>query len=214
MNLTSDSFVPYQFLDPRYAFGQHHPEDHFQLAGNVNPHLKWSDVPDGTRSLVVICVDEDVPSDGSDANQEGREIDVWLPRMPFFHWILVDLPPGLREIAEGSHSAGPVPGGKTAEVAAAPHGGRSGLNTYTLWFEGDADMGGDWFGYDGPAPPWNDARIHAYRFQVFALDVSTLELPARFDGNAVREAMEGHILDKAELVGLYAINPSARGLPG
>jgi len=210
MHIRSSSFVPYQLLDTRYAFGQHHPQDHFQLAGNVNPHLAWDDVPAGTRSLVLLCVDEDVPSVGDDANQEGRTIDVWLPRVPFFHWILVDLPPDLREIAEGTHSNGPVPGGKTAE-AAVPDGGRSGLNTYTQWFAGDETMGGDWFGYDGPAPPWNDERMHAYRFQIHALDVARLDLPERFDGAAVREAVKGHVLDSAEVVALYAINPEARG---
>ena len=130
MHIRSASFVPYQFLDPRFAFGKHHPTDHFQLAGNVNPHLAWDGVPNGTRSLVLLCVDEDVPSVGDDVNQEGRTVDVWLPRAPFFHWVLVDLPPTLREVAEGSHASGPVAGGKSAE-ASVPAGGRSGINSYT-----------------------------------------------------------------------------------
>ncbi len=208
MHIRSTSFVPYQVLDPRYAFGKHHPEDHFQLAGNRNPHLAWGDVPADTQSLVLLCVDEDVPSVGDDVNQEGRTVDVWLPRVPFFHWVLVDLPASLREIAEGSHATGPTPRGKSPEQAAVS-GGRSGINSYTGWFAGDADMGGDYYGYDGPAPPWNDERVHAYRFQVFALDVPSLDLPDRFDGAAVREAMKGHVLASAEVVGLYAINPQA-----
>lgn len=210
MHLSSTSFVPYQYLPPRYAFGQHHPTEHFQLAGNVNPHLAWDDVPDGTQSFVLLCVDEEVPSVGDDVNQQGRSIDVWLPRVSFFHWILVDLPAELRAIAEGAHSNGPVPKGKSHD-AATPDGGRSGLNNYTGWFAGDPNMGGDWHGYDGPAPPWNDDRIHAYRFQIHALDVPKLDLPDGFDGAAVRAAMKGHVLASAELVGLYAINPDAKG---
>lgn len=212
MHLRSASFVPYQFLDVRYAFGKHHPTDHFQLAGNVNPHLAWDDVPEGTRSQVLICVDEDVPSVGDDVNQADRTVDVWLPRVPFFHWVLIDLPAGLREIAEGSHASGPVPGGRSAE-AASLDGGRAGLNTYTDWFAGDEQMGGDWYGYDGPAPPGNDGRIHGYRFQIHALDIPKLSVPERFDGHSVREAMDGHILGTAEIIGLYAINPHAAGRP-
>lgn len=211
MNLRSDSFAPYQTLDARFAFGKHHETDHFQLAGNHNPHLAWDGVPDGTRSFVLLCVDEEVPTVGDNVNQEGKSVDVWLPRTSFFHWVLVDLPPTLTEIAEGAHAAGPVAGGKSA-AAATPDGGRSGLNSYTQWFAGDETMGGDWHGYDGPAPPWNDERIHAYRFQVFALDVPTLPLADGFSGQDVRNAMGGHILGSCELVGLYAINPEAKGL--
>ena len=57
---------------------------------------------------------------------------------------------------------------------------RQGLNDYTGWFAGDAQMGGDYYGYDGPYPPFNDLRGHRYFFRLFALDVGTLDLPARF----------------------------------
>ena len=35
------------------------------------------------------------------------------------------------------------------------------MNDYTGWFAGNADMGGDYYGYDGPYPPFNDLRTHA-----------------------------------------------------
>lgn len=211
MNLRSDSFVPYQHIPVRFALGKHDPESRFAFSENVNPHLAWSGAPDGTQSFAVICVDEDVPSVGDDVNQVGHSVDVWLPRAPFFHWVLANLPAGVHEIEEGAHSSGVTQGGKSQSTTSL-QGGVSGINDYTNWFAGDATMGGDWFGYDGPAPPWNDERIHGYRFQVFALDVATLDLPERFDGATLRQAMQGHVLASAELVGLYAINPDASGL--
>ena len=50
-------------------------------------------VPAGTRSFAIICHDPDVPSQGDDVNQEGRVVPATLPRVDFFHWVLVDLPP-------------------------------------------------------------------------------------------------------------------------
>ena len=207
MHLRSDSFAPYDVLDPRLAFGEHDPVSHFRFAGNRNPHLGWSGVPDGTRSFALICVDNDVPSVGDDVNQEGRTVPVDLPRAPFFHWVVADLPPTLRAIAEGAHSEGITPKGKAPGPT--PDGGVHGSNSYTQWFAGNPDMAGDYCGYDGPAPPWNDERVHGYRFQLFALDVPSLGLAGPFDGPTLQTAMRGHVLAQAELVGLYAINPDA-----
>jgi hypothetical protein len=207
MRLRSNSFRPYDFLDPRLAFGKHDAAAHFALAGNRNPHLAWDDVPEGTRSLAILCYDPDVPSIGDDVNQEGRTVPLDLPRMDFFHWVVANLPPDLREIAEGSHSDGIVAKGKAPGKT--PHGGVQGINDYTSWFAGDAAMGGTWAGYDGPAPPWNDERVHGYRFAVCALD-EVLDLPEAFTGQDLIGAMGPHILDRAEIIGLYAINPAAR----
>jgi hypothetical protein len=206
MHLRSSSFTPFARLDPVYAFGRHDDESHFALAGNRNPHLAWDDVPEGTRSFALLCVDEEVPSVGDDANQEGRSIDVWLPRVPFFHWVLVDLPADLRSIEAGSHSDGVTVRGK--DLGPSPSGGLQGRNDFTGWFAGDDDMEGLYAGYDGMAPPWNDERLHGYRFQIFALDVPSLGLSGDFGGADVREAMEGHVLAQADLIGLYAINPA------
>ena len=35
-------------------------------------------------------------------------------------------------------------------------------------------MSGDYFGYDGPCPPWNDSIVHHYVFTVYALDVDAV----------------------------------------
>ena len=67
------------------------PAHHVCLGKNLNPHLAWSDVPTGTKSFVLICHDPDVPSRGDDVNQEDRTVPATLPRVDFFHWVLVDL---------------------------------------------------------------------------------------------------------------------------
>lgn len=55
-------------------------------------------------------------------------------------------------------------------------------------------------GYGGPAPP---DREHTYRFKLYALD-TTLDLPTSAGKDALEDAMEGHILDEAQLEGTYA----------
>jgi phosphatidylethanolamine-binding protein (PEBP) family uncharacterized protein len=50
--------------------------------------------------------------------------------------------------------------------------------------------------------------LHHYHFTVYALDVASLELEGRFGGPEALAAMEGHVLDKATLVGTYTLNPT------
>ena len=87
--------------------------------------------------------------------------------------------------------------------------GVQGVNDYTSWFAGDETMGGDYGGYDGPFPPWNDQRLHHYVFTVWAVDVESLGLSGSFNGQAVREALAGRVLGVAQITGSYAINPAA-----
>jgi Raf kinase inhibitor-like YbhB/YbcL family protein len=82
------------------------------------------------------------------------------------------------------------------------------LNDYTGWFAGDADMGGDYFGYDGPCPPWNDALMHRYVFTVYALDLAQLPVSGGFTMEQARAAMQGHILAQTSLTGRYTLNPA------
>lgn len=208
MRLFSDSFAPYALLDERLCFCAPAAEGHARLAGNRSPHLGWDGVPEGTRSFSVICVDPDVPSVGDDVNVEGRTVAVELPRVPFFHWVLIDLPATLRALPEGSQADGVRPGGKP--LGAGPLGGVQGLNDYTRWFDGDAQMGGQYAGYDGPCPPWNDERVHGYRFVLLALDVDALGLSGAFTGDQVLTRAEGHVLARAELIGRYTLNPDLR----
>jgi hypothetical protein len=71
-------------------------------------------------------------------------------------------------------------------------------------------MAGQYYGYDGPCPPWNDERVHHYVFTLYALDIAKLSLGAAFKGSDARKAMAGHILAQATLTGVYTLNPSIR----
>ena len=162
----------------------------------------------GEFAFAVLCVDPDVPSRGDDVNQEGRVVPASLPRVDFHHWVLVDLPASITSIARGEYADGVVPHGKPGP--AAKHGARHGINDYTGWFAGDPSMAGDWHGYDGPCPPWNDAIVHRYVFTVYALDVPRLGVEGRFGGADALRAMAGRVLAQASVTGRYALNPSVR----
>lgn len=205
MELSSHSFADQGWIPAQFAFGVIDAQSHVALSENINPNLLWEKAPAHTKSFVVICHDPDVPSKPDDVNQEGREIPDDLPRVDFFHWVLVDLPADKIEIAEGEYSCEVTPRGKGGPLAV--NDTRQGVNDYTNWFAGDHDMEGDYFGYDGPCPPWNDSILHRYVFTVYALDVEKLPLEGKFNGQQVLEAMAGHILDQASLTGIYTLNP-------
>ncbi|MCL2524874.1 MAG: YbhB/YbcL family Raf kinase inhibitor-like protein [Betaproteobacteria bacterium] len=209
MRLTSTSFSDGQRIPDEYAFANPDPAHHVCLGKNLNPQLAWHDAPAGTRSFAIICHDPDVPSKGDDVNQEGRSVPAALPRVDFFHWTLVDLPATLTVIEAGEFSHGVTARGKPGPQAA--HGARQGINSYTDWFAGDNDMRGDYYGYDGPCPPWNDELAHRYVFTVYALDIEQLPLPARFGGPEARAAVHGHVLAQASLTVSYTLNPALAG---
>ena len=208
MRLTSQDFDDGGVIPVRCAFCAADAKTHATLSTNLNPHLAWRDVPVGTKSFALVCHDPDVPSRGDDVNQEGRTVPKSLARVDFFHWVIVDLPTAEVGVNAGEFSSSVVPRGKAGPQAA--HGARQGLNGYTDWFAGDKDMAGDYYGYDGPCPPWNDELPHRYVFTVFALDVARLELPARFGGPQVREAIRGHVLGQAAITGRYTLNPAVK----
>jgi len=104
MNLTSPSFGDNQAIPTEHAFCAPDPASHVTMSENRNPAFAWSEIPAGARSLVLICHDPDVPSKPDDVNQEGREIPADLPRVDFYHWVLVDLPPTVTSIADGEYS--------------------------------------------------------------------------------------------------------------
>lgn len=177
--------------------------------GNRNPHLRWSGAPAGTKSFAVLLVDTDVPANIKAINDEQQSIADDAPRQTLAHWLWVDIPPAVTEIAEGSVSDGFTPHGKP--TGPAKHGGMRGANLYTTFFAQDAEHKGTYGGYDGPFPPWNDERIHHYHFQVFALDVPSLGLSGDFQYDDVTRAMHNHILAEAELVGTYTLHPALLG---
>ena len=112
MKLNSSSFQNNSKIPVEFAFCAPDPKSHVTLSKNRNPELSWSDVPAGTKSFVLICHDYDVPSKGEDVNQEGRTIPATLPRVDFYHWVLVDLPANATAIKAGEFSDGVTPRGK------------------------------------------------------------------------------------------------------
>ena len=204
MKLQSDSWPDGQPIPPRYAAGAFAEGGGVTFSENLNPHLAWSELPPGTKSLALICHDPDVPSRGDDVNKADREVPADLPRVDFFHWVLVDLPPTSTRIAEGEFSRGMTPHGKPGPATL--HGARHGINDYTGWFAGDPGMAGNYYGYDGPFPPFNDARLHRYVFTLFALDVARVPVEGRFTGADVRAAIAGHVLAEATVSGTYTLN--------
>jgi Raf kinase inhibitor-like YbhB/YbcL family protein len=79
----------------------------------------------------------------------------------------------------------PAAGG-LAEGEAAPHEGSNGFGST---------------GYRGPCPPPGHGP-HRYFFRLFALDATPMADPGA-DREALERALEGHVLDTAELVGIY-----------
>ena len=218
MRIWSESFTEGGPIPPHCAFAVIDPDSHVRLSDNRSPHLAWDDVPAGTKSLVLICHDPDVPSVGDDVNQEGKTVAASLPRVDFFHWSLVDIPVCLKALAEGMFSDMVTPHGKPGPLVpftiknGTEHQLRQGVNDYTGWFAGDPTMAGEYYGYDGPCPPWNDERVHAYVFTLYALDIPRLPLVGRFGGAELRLAIRGHILDEARTFGVYSLNPDIASL--
>ena len=201
MKLTSSGLRNGAPIDSRFAAG-----DANGFAANRNPALAWSEVPAGTRSFALLCIDPDVPTVSATVGRTDCSVPVDQPRADFTHWAMADIPAELREIAEGSCSDGFTAKGKAHP--AGPAGARQGLNDYTGWFANDPDMRGDWRGYDGAFPPPHDLRLHRYFFRLFALDVARLDVPARFTAHDVLQAMQGHVLGEATIYATYSLNPA------
>jgi len=208
MKLTSASFLDNQRIPEEFAFGAHDPVLHVRLAGNRNPHLKWTGAPAATKSFALICVDPDAPTKPDDVNKEGRVVPASLPRAKFYHWVMIDIPPNVTEIGAGECSQGVVAGGK--KDLKGPPGSRQGVNDYTGWFANDPDMAGTYRGYDGPCPPWNDMLAHRYQFTVYALSCERLNVEGDFTAPQVLDAMQRYVLDEATITGTYAINPGVK----
>lgn len=119
---------------------------------NISPELKISDVPEDTKSLVLIMDDPDAP------------VGTWD------HWVVFNISSSVGEIKEGEE---PV--------------GVKGKNSWGKT------------GYGGPCPP---DREHRYFFKLYALDIE-LDLSEGATKKEVEDVMEGHVLEKVELMGRY-----------
>jgi Raf kinase inhibitor-like YbhB/YbcL family protein len=99
------------------------------------------------------------------------------PRGTFDHWIIWNLPPDLKELTEGAK-----------ELARLSPAAVQGINGYKKT------------DYHGPCPP--AGKPHHYHFKLYALD-TLLSLAEGATKQQVEKAMQGHILNQAELVGTY-----------
>ena len=137
---------------------------HFTADGeDMSPPLSWDEPPGRTQSLALICDDPDAPT----------------PE-PWVHWLICNLPPGLRELPEGLPAS--------TELRQPP-GASQGRNSFMR------------VGYGGPAPPRGHG-VHHYHFRLYALDTTLTLMPA-FAKEDLLRAMEGHVLGAGELVGTY-----------
>jgi Raf kinase inhibitor-like YbhB/YbcL family protein len=131
--------------------------------GNKSPHLRWSGAPEGTKSFALTCYDPDAPTGSG-----------------FWHWLVVNIPPDVTELALGAGSAGgSVPAGA--------------LQTRT-------DVGQP--GYAGPCPPPGQGDHH-YVFTLFAVSADTLQVAADTSAAVVGFQLHFATLEKATITGLF-----------
>lgn len=181
-------------IPSKFAYCMPDGKGRMQDGGNISPAISWEGAPPETKSYALIMVDRDVPASFDLANQSGKIIPVDFLRRDFYHWVVADIPATTTSIAEGASSQRVVMGGKPAGKASY---GTEGINDY-----GEA-FGGAYGGYDGPCPPWNDMRLHHYHFIVYALNVATLGLKDKFNGDQALKAITAHTITSAEAMGTY-----------
>jgi hypothetical protein len=99
------------------------------------------------------------------------------PAGTWVHWVLFNIPAEMRALQEDVPAQAELPDGST-------HGANSWKRT----------------GYGGPCPP---GGTHRYFFKLYALD-SKLNLEPGATKQDVLDAMEGHVLAQAELMGTFS----------
>jgi Raf kinase inhibitor-like YbhB/YbcL family protein len=99
------------------------------------------------------------------------------PMGTWVHWVLYDLSAKFSQLSEA------IP---PAQVT--PDGAKQGKNDFGR------------FGYGGPCPPPGPA--HRYFFKLYALDIEP-GLPAGATKADLLQAIEGHVLEEAQIMGKY-----------
>lgn len=142
-----------------FTEGANIPRKHTCDAEDISPLLRWDNAPAGTKAFVLIADDPDAP------------VGTWV------HWVIYDLPPETKELAEG-----------TAKTETLEHGTKQGMNDFRR------------VGYGGPCPP--SGSPHRYFFKLYALDAPT-NLKPRATKQQLLDAIKGHVLAEAQLMGRY-----------
>lgn len=111
-----------ELTSPAFADGGPIPAAHSADGGNVSPPLAWARVPEGTRSLAVVCFDPDAPLLKPDGT------------IGVVHWVLYDIPAGTGGLAEGTteFTAGPSDRGEPGYYGPQPPPGH-GPHRYVFW---------------------------------------------------------------------------------
>jgi Raf kinase inhibitor-like YbhB/YbcL family protein len=140
--------------------------------------------PSGEIPKKFTCDDADVSPElswtGAPAGVQSFALIADDPDAPvgtWTHWVLFNLPAQTTELSEGVSKLDELPGG-----------GRQGRNDFHK------------IGYGGPCPP--PGKPHRYFFKLYALD-QMLSLKPGAGKKDLEEAMQEHILGKAELMGKY-----------
>jgi hypothetical protein len=154
-----------------WADGGQIPVKYSQAGDQTSPPLAWSNVPDGISSFVLVVHDPDTPTaPGTD---------------DMLHWMLWNIPSGLRSLAEGVAQGTQLPDGTRQISATGPY-------------------------YRGPGAAAS-GPAHHYVFELFGLD-AMVDVPAVGSSPpqtraAVAAAMAGHVRAKGVLVGLFRRSP-------
>ena len=101
MKITSSSFAHGAVIPSRFAYGKIGSQGETELSENRNPELSWTDAPAGTRSFVVACLDDDVPTNREEKDARG-ELPAYQTRRRFVHWVQIDVPAEVKTIPEGA----------------------------------------------------------------------------------------------------------------
>lgn len=151
----TDNNKTFKIWSPSFQDMSHIPEKHTCDGQNISPELRIENVPNGTKSLVLIMFDPDAPTGN------------------YYHWITFNIDPSTKIIKEGNEPEG-----------------ISGKGT-----NGNLD-------YFGPCPPDGE---HRYVFILYALDYE-FDLPEGVRMDEIREKLDGKIISKTILTGLYSRN--------